>query len=633
MKKLEAGGEEAAECLRSSIRAYLEKVVPGSQGNVEPIVRVYANMRGLGKTLVDAKILDSTEELARFVCGFNKKFTSFDFIDAGNGKECSDAKLKTNFELSINNVHCKHIIFGGSADNGYARLLNLYTGDPSTSKMITMLEGPPFATELIPIVEKFKKCSFPTVFRDTKITTRKVSFSTTPPRSKSPATVSYASTAATANEVRPSSTSLGSPKAGPQFEYIAPYNQFGQRVDHPIKARQAALQFIKSKKWCKNHYLLGYCGYPEGECAFPHQPALDETRLNALRVFARQVPCGRGLECDDVVQVRLIVASDEAEDCHSIPRHETTYHPSSLTRSLVMEPLSIAASVIGILSVTAKLATGLTELVERGKNVPDSMHYLVSELNDLRGCLLQLQPFLRDTQRTFPSRSAMISLDQVVIINTSCVLTLSELDKFVASFQERQSLSRMDRLRWLRNESRIELMTSLSLSEVSNLSLVSLPISIDEIWDKSHYTSLERSASVPFHELRTPGPSEIGVALSSSVSTRDDAASDSASSSTIADRRSGEYGSLEQAGQALGTDESGMSTIAKQMRIAYAPETLTPAALETVRSVLFSNLTSAFDITLESIEENDRQYQTQDFTVRPRFLQNELANIPQVGCR
>ncbi|KAL8870586.1 MAG: hypothetical protein Q9174_003406 [Haloplaca sp. 1 TL-2023] len=160
MKKLEAGGEETAERLRTAIRKYIQEHLSDIRADAEPLVRIFANIRGLAKTLVDAKILDSPEDLGRFVCGFNKKFTSFDFIDAGNGKECSDAKLKKSFELFIRNAHCKHIIFGGSADNGYARLLDSYTGDPSSSKMITMLEGPPFAHELAPIAEKFKQCEY-----------------------------------------------------------------------------------------------------------------------------------------------------------------------------------------------------------------------------------------------------------------------------------------------------------------------------------------------------------------------------------------------------------------------------------------------------------------------------------------
>lgn len=137
-----------------------------------------------------------------------------------------------------------------------------------------------------------------------------------------------------------------------------------------------------------------------------------------------------------------------------------------------MEAISIAASVVGIISVTAKLATGLTELIERGKNVPGSIHSLVSELNDMRGCLAQLQPLLQDTQRSAPSRTAMLSLSQILTINTSCVLTLSELEKFVDSFKKRQSLSNLDRLRWLKNESRIERMLLRIRASRSSLNLI-----------------------------------------------------------------------------------------------------------------------------------------------------------------
>ena len=137
-----------------------------------------------------------------------------------------------------------------------------------------------------------------------------------------------------------------------------------------------------------------------------------------------------------------------------------------------MEAISVAGSVVGILSVTAKLATGLMELIERGKNVPDSVHSLASELNNMRGCLAQLQPFLQDAQRNTTSRTALISLDQIVTINTSCVLTLSELEKFIDSFTSRVSFSNMDRLRWLKSESRIERMLLRIRASRSSLNLI-----------------------------------------------------------------------------------------------------------------------------------------------------------------
>ncbi|KAL8951514.1 MAG: hypothetical protein Q9222_002517 [Ikaeria aurantiellina] len=294
-QKLELGGEEAAERLRRYTTDYMKNEVPDSQLGLDIVVRVYTNMRGLGKTLVDNKILETTEDLGRFVCGFNKKFSLFDFVDAGNGKECSDAKLKKNFEMHINNAHCKHVIFGGSADNGYARLLSPHTGDNSTSKKITMLQGPPFASELAPIAKQLKQCSFPKVFRGTKIPARKVSFSTTPPRSMSPGVTSYASTAATAR-FEDASTPL-SPKVIAQPAGKVAQNSKGQRVDRPIKVSQTTIQSIKGRRWCNSHHLLGYCGFEN--CSYEHNAQLTDAQKNALRTLTRQLPCSIGLDCDD----------------------------------------------------------------------------------------------------------------------------------------------------------------------------------------------------------------------------------------------------------------------------------------------------------------------------------------------
>src|SRR5689334_20617234 len=84
------------------------------------------------------------------------------------------------FRLHVGDVHCKHIVFCGSTDNGYARLLGPYSGAEATCSRITMVEGAPFERELAELKDKFCTTSFPVVFRDTKLPPgRRVSFSAT----------------------------------------------------------------------------------------------------------------------------------------------------------------------------------------------------------------------------------------------------------------------------------------------------------------------------------------------------------------------------------------------------------------------------------------------------------------------
>jgi hypothetical protein len=90
--------------------------------------------------------------------------------------------VAANFRLNIDDLHCHHLIFGTSADNGYARVLDQYCLDEKNSGRITLLTGPPLARELAALQDKFKAISVPNIFRSDKIPAGKVSFSQpTPP--------------------------------------------------------------------------------------------------------------------------------------------------------------------------------------------------------------------------------------------------------------------------------------------------------------------------------------------------------------------------------------------------------------------------------------------------------------------
>jgi len=57
-------------------------------------MRVYANLGGLARAYYDAKLLGNPAELSIFVNGFNKEDALCDLVNAGDGKECADEKLK-----------------------------------------------------------------------------------------------------------------------------------------------------------------------------------------------------------------------------------------------------------------------------------------------------------------------------------------------------------------------------------------------------------------------------------------------------------------------------------------------------------------------------------------------------------
>lgn len=89
----------------------------------------------------------------------------------------ADSDAET-LNLYVYNVHCKHIIFGASADNSYASFLGSFH-DIDVATRIRLLEGPPFAIEFKTILPRFKQLRFPEIFRSTKIDiTQRQHFST-----------------------------------------------------------------------------------------------------------------------------------------------------------------------------------------------------------------------------------------------------------------------------------------------------------------------------------------------------------------------------------------------------------------------------------------------------------------------
>lgn len=87
------GGKKAASLLKQAVEADLQSI-PLTAHHMNVVVRVYANVWGLSKTYADLEILPEQTMLNDFIRGFNMFNALFDYVDAGNGKECSDEKVK-----------------------------------------------------------------------------------------------------------------------------------------------------------------------------------------------------------------------------------------------------------------------------------------------------------------------------------------------------------------------------------------------------------------------------------------------------------------------------------------------------------------------------------------------------------
>ena len=58
------------------------------------IAHVYVNLEGLSKKCVQVGFVKRFEDIAAFGRGFTQNQPLFDFVDAGNGKECVDHEIR-----------------------------------------------------------------------------------------------------------------------------------------------------------------------------------------------------------------------------------------------------------------------------------------------------------------------------------------------------------------------------------------------------------------------------------------------------------------------------------------------------------------------------------------------------------
>ncbi|KAF2994141.1 hypothetical protein E8E14_002222 [Neopestalotiopsis sp. 37M] len=132
------------------------------------------------------------------------------------------------------------------------------------------------------------------------------------------------------------------------------------------------------------------------------------------------------------------------------------------------DPLSVAASVVGILAAAAQVTQTLTKIIKNVKDAPEQCRHTCTEVGNIRQILEQLQTFLIGTSKASRSRTSLILVEQVLVTLTSCVTTFSDLDVFVELLDSDIKMGLMDRLRWsMKAKDMSEIITRLQLQKTT----------------------------------------------------------------------------------------------------------------------------------------------------------------------
>ena len=135
----------------------------------------------------------------------------------------------------------------------------------------------------------------------------------------------------------------------------------------------------------------------------------------------------------------------------------------------VMDPLSVSASIIGVLSAAAKVSSVLIPFAQNTKAAPKLAQTVLADINGLSTVLSHLQTYLLGYTTPSKSRASLILVEQVIVTLTECVITFSELEDVLGTSKD---MGVLDRIKWAMKESKISDIQRRLQSDKSSLTLM-----------------------------------------------------------------------------------------------------------------------------------------------------------------
>jgi cell division control protein 24 len=118
------------------------------------------------------------------------------------------------------------------------------------------------------------------------------------------------------------------------------------------------------------------------------------------------------------------------------------------------DPLSVAASIAGLLSLAGQLYSVLDQVITGFRDAPSLARTVHAEVSMWRGTLVSLQQLLSGPAFSV-SRASLIPADHIIVCFTDAVLLFSELESVILPLTDARVASPTSRARWARQRSRL----------------------------------------------------------------------------------------------------------------------------------------------------------------------------------
>ena len=137
-----------------------------------------------------------------------------------------------------------------------------------------------------------------------------------------------------------------------------------------------------------------------------------------------------------------------------------------------MDPLSISASIVGLITASAQVSRLLKKFTESTSQASSSARAVLMEVTGIRACLHQLHDFLLGHEERHRSRRSFILIEQVIVVFTDCVTVFSELERMLEGVKTSEHMPVIDRVKWAGKEATVSRILARLQASKSSLNLM-----------------------------------------------------------------------------------------------------------------------------------------------------------------
>lgn len=120
-----------------------------------------------------------------------------------------------------------------------------------------------------------------------------------------------------------------------------------------------------------------------------------------------------------------------------------------------MDPLSVSASIVGILTAAAAVSSVITTFINDTKGAPKLAQTVLNDVNGLSAALGHLETYLLGAACASRSRPSTVLAEQLLVSSAECVATFSEFEEILGTSKKGAEMGALDRMKWASKQSRI----------------------------------------------------------------------------------------------------------------------------------------------------------------------------------